>query len=189
MKSPVSFYRLQYLVLTPFLALLTIGVHAQVAPAGIARSGSLDIYAMYKYTNPDEIVSADHGISYGAEFKLRPIFHVQPGIMGRGENDFNWKFVKWDIYSGGPQFHFMPNYRLSPYAGVMFGLAHAHYRGGGSDTGTDLQPGVGATYRLTHRFAVIGDFQYHFVDMGTHNGIDTTFTPWSLNVGVQYKIF
>jgi hypothetical protein len=189
MKSPVSFLRLQHFVLAAFLISLTIGARAQVAPAGVSGSSGLDIFLMYKATNPDEFVSVDHGIAYGGEFKLRPIAHVQPGIMGRGENDFTSSYVRWRIYSGGPQFHFMPEHRLSPYAGVMFGLAPASFPAHYKDTATIFQVGGGATYRLTHRFSVIGDFQYHWADFGTHKGVNTTFTPYSLNIGVQYKIF
>jgi opacity protein-like surface antigen len=190
MKSPLSFLRLQPLVLVPLLLLSAIAAKAQVAPAGVIGRGSLDVFAMYKYTNPDLIYSPDNGITYGAEFKLGPILHVQPGIEFRGEEDFNYKYIRWHVYSGGPQFHFMPSHRLSPYAGVLFGLAPAtFFPGGGSDTATDVQVGGGATYRLTHRFAAMSDFQYHFMDFGTHNGVDTTFTPWSVSVGVQYRIF
>jgi hypothetical protein len=189
MKSPVSFFRLQHFVLVPLLLLSAVAAKAQVVPAGVSGSNELDIFAMYKYTNPDLIYSPDHGVSYGVEYKLRPIRFVQPGIAVRGEDDFTSKYVRWHIYSGGPQFHFNSAHRLSPYAGVLFGLARASFGGGYKDTGTDVQIGGGGTFRVTHRFSAIADYQYHFVDFGTHLGVDTTFTPWSFSVGVQYRIF
>jgi hypothetical protein len=189
MKSPISFWRLSFLVLVPLLLLSAFSAKAQVAPAGRHVTGGLDVFLMYKYTNPDLIYSPDHGISYGVELKLRPIARIQPGIVVRGENDFTSKYVRWQMYSGGPQFHFTPSRRLSPYAGILFGLAPAHFGGGYTDTGTNIQIGGGGTYRVTHHISAIADYYYHFVDFGTHNGVDTTFTPWSFSVGVQYRVF
>jgi hypothetical protein len=144
---------------------------------------------MYKYTNPDLIYSPDQGITYGSEMKLRPVYHFQPGVSFRAENDFTSKVVRWHIISGGPQFHFMPFHRFSPYAGILFGLARASFGGGYKDTGTDVQIGGGGTFWVTHRFAAISDYQYHFIDFGTHKGVDTTFTPWSMSFGVEYRVF
>ena len=189
MKSGAPFLRLCHLALAAFVMLFAPIAIAQVSPAAFAGSGGLSVFLMYKDTNPDLIITTDHGITYGGEFKFRPIAHVQPAIMGRGENDFTSKYIRWSIYSGGPQFHFMASHRLSPYAGIMLGLGPATFRGGYKDTATIYQIGGGATYRIIGRLSAIADFQYHWADFGTHKGIDTTFTPYSINVGVQYKIF
>ncbi len=193
MRSFVSFLKSYRLVAALSVAILTSTMHAQVAPAGKAGSGGLDVFAMYNFNHPDLIYSPDHGMAYGAELKTHSFFGVQPGIVARGANDFNWKYIQWGIYSFGPAVHFMPAHRLSPYADVLFGVGHAQLRStqfyNGTANGRDIQIGAGATYRLTPRVSAIGDYQHYSIDLGRHNGRDLSYAPWSLSFGLQFRIF
>jgi hypothetical protein len=44
MKSPISFWRLSFLVLVPLLLLSAFSAKAQVAPAGRHVTGGLDVF-------------------------------------------------------------------------------------------------------------------------------------------------
>lgn len=181
-------------VLTSLLLLASIfGLartsQAQALPAA-EKTGRIDLFGSYTFTQPDYGRENDNGFSVGGDYALRRFIFGTPAVAGRYSR-VTGPTATETFVGGGLESH----YKISvvrPYVMALFGLggvdvSRAHY----SDSGNELLLGGGADVPLTRRFSARGEFAYGFLHISGRNGTAAgaiDLNPSSVNVGVVYHL-
>jgi hypothetical protein len=168
---------------------LTHSSHAQ-ARATAEKPGGIDVFGALNITSTDHLASTDAGVAVGGAFLLNKFFWGQPAFAGR-YTYMHGSTVHESFVGGGGELHY--HYRmLRPYITLLGGVGglsvpSLHY----SDSGNTILIGAGTDFPVTHRLAARGEFTYSFTNItGYHNTPvgEINLSPWSINLGVVYRI-
>jgi opacity protein-like surface antigen len=176
------------LIAAAALVLLPASLLGQAKPAVLG--GIPPLTAGGYYSNFDSDYSKDRLGGLGV--------YVDWGLFGKlgVEGEARWLRFHQDFgthednYLVGPRYSFRHR-KFVPYAKFLLGAGELNFPNGEGHGGYfALVPGGGLDYRLTRRFTVRGDYEYHFWPSAPGGGLPTHgLTPNGFTIGVGYRIF
>jgi len=158
------------------------------------------------------VLSGDRSLWAGGEYSnYKADFGPPDRLTGLGAFvDFNWnsrfaaeadlRFLHFNGYQGehennyfvGPKYTILRYGRFRPYAKILFGIGDIKFPYKiGSGSYFAYAPSGGLDYRLTHRIALRGEYEYQIWPSapGIVGEPSHGIKPNGFNVGVAYRIF
>ena len=164
--------------------------HAQ-ATATAEKPGGIDAFGALNITSTDHLDTTDVGVAVGGAFLFNKFFWGQPGLAGR-YTYMHGSTVHEYFVGGGGELHYRVGI-VRPYLTLLGGVgglsvpSFLNY----SDSGNTILIGGGADVPVAHRLAARAEFTYSFDNItGYHNTPvgEINLSPWSINLGVVYRI-
>ncbi|WP_263409846.1 porin family protein [Terriglobus tenax] len=181
--------RIKFAVLAVALTLAgsSFQAKAQAIPTAQKR-GDVDAFFLYGRANTDYGPVKNNVYTFGVDYMFRPIRFGQPGVNVRYSRS-SGSVVDEPFFGGGLDWRFREHYHVRPYAVADIGVGSLKVKANGfDDSGTSYILGGGADIPITSRFAGRVEFDYQHIKISGGAGPDLTFTPYSINFGVVYRI-
>jgi opacity protein-like surface antigen len=178
----------KYILLASLLLIPALG-KTQVVAAGQGGNQSLRVGGFGSYFSPDYAFNNLYGVGAFVDYNLTPKLGAEGEIRFSRFNQDN--YVHFDTYLVGPKYNFYAKGKASFYGKVLFGIGEFTFPYNAANGGYGVVAfGGGVDYRLTHKIALRGDYEYQdwpgFVGAGPRaNGL----TPNGVSIGASYRIF
>lgn len=176
------------LAVTTFLSVFSWQAAAQAIPTASKR-GDLDAFFTYGKGKTDYGPEKNNIFAFGADYMFKPLRFGQPGVNVRYSHS-SGPVVDEPFYGGGLDLRFRERYHLRPYAVADVGIGGVTFKPARAldDTGFAYLFGGGTDIPITPKIAARVEFDYQHITISGGSGPNLTFTPYSLNVGVVYRI-
>ena len=163
--------------------------NAQAIPAGRKRGGDLDAFFTYGRARTDFGPTRNNVYTLGGDYMFRYFGLFQPGLNVRYRYS-TAAVVDQPFFGAGVDVRLPVVLHLRPYAVADMGIGKVKQKPTGiNDSGISYILGGGFDVPVVNRFAARAEFNYqHILISGGGRSPDLTFTPYSINVGVVYRI-
>jgi len=164
--------------------------NAQAIPAGRKRGGDLDAFFTYGRARTDFGPARNNVYTLGGDYMFRYFGMFQPGVNLRYRASTG-AAVSEPFFGAGLDVRLpMVLHHLRPYAVADVGIGSVKQKPVGvDDSGMSYILGGGFDVPLVNRFAARAEFNYQHIKIsGGGRSPDLTYTPYSIGVGVVYRI-
>lgn len=174
-------------------SLLAGSAQAQVTPTASRASRGLWVGAEYSSIHasfPYQSNSSLWGIGGFVDYHFTP--HIAAEVDARFLRFDGFYGETEDNYLAGPRYLTRRSGRIEPYAQCLMGINQIQYPFQiGIGRYFALAPGGGASFRISHRLALRGEYEYQYWMNSPNipNEPAHTITPYGFHVGVAYKVF
>ncbi|NUQ27234.1 MAG: outer membrane beta-barrel protein [Acidobacteriaceae bacterium] len=177
------------LAVISIFALSSFPGNAQAIPAGRKRGGDLDAFFTYGRARTDFGPARNNVYTVGGDYMFRYFGMFQPGVNIRYRASTG-EAVNEPFFGAGVDVRLPVVFHVRPYAVADMGVGKVEQKPTGvNDSGTSYILGGGFDVPVVNRFAARAEFNYqHILLSGGGRSADLTFTPYTINVGVVYRI-
>jgi hypothetical protein len=177
------------LAVISIFAVSSFPANAQAIPAGRKRGGDLDAFFTYGRARTDFGPVRNNVYTVGGDYMFRYFGLFQPGVNIRYRASTG-AAVSEPFFGAGLDVRLPVVFHLRPYAVADMGIGSVKQKPSGvNDSGSSYILGGGFDVPVVNRFAARAEFDYQHIRIsGGGRSPDLTFTPYSISVGVVYRI-